>query len=86
MHSFPELCMYIFLSNKFFLHAHFLAEFRVTRNQFGNYCMRTIDMEDSQGSYSHEEEVLGLHVSMGNVETESNGIRDRHEPLTMRSL
>jgi hypothetical protein len=34
-------------------------------------------MEDSQGSYSHEEEFIGLHVSMGNVETKSNGRRDR---------
>jgi hypothetical protein len=46
------------------------------------YCM----MEDAQGSYSHEEEFRGLHVSMGNVETESNGRRDRQEPVTMRSL
>jgi hypothetical protein len=35
--------------------------------------MRTIDMEDSQGYYSHEDEIIGLHVSMGNAETESNG-------------
>jgi hypothetical protein len=33
-------------------------------------------MEDAQGSYNHEEEIRGLHVSMGNVETESNGRRD----------
>jgi hypothetical protein len=48
--------------------------------------MRTRDMEDAQGSYNHEEEVRGLHVNMGNVETESNGRRDRQEPVTMRSL
>jgi hypothetical protein len=36
--------------------------------------MRTIDMEDYQGSFSHEEEVRGIHVNMGNVEIESNGI------------
>jgi hypothetical protein len=52
--------------------------------------MRTRDMEDSQGSYNHEEEVIGLHVSMGNAETESNGHRGRVEPVelveTMRSL
>jgi hypothetical protein len=42
--------------------------------------MRTRDMEDAQGSYNHEEEVKGLHVSMGNVETESNGHRRRVEP------
>ena len=40
-------------------------------------------MEDVHGSCSHEEEVIGLHVSMGNVVTESNGRRDRQEPVTM---
>jgi hypothetical protein len=48
--------------------------------------MRNGVMEDSQGSYSHEEEIIGLHVNMGNVETNSNGIRDRKEHVTMRSL
>jgi hypothetical protein len=48
--------------------------------------MRTRDMEDSQGYYSHEEEITSMHVIMGNVETNSNGIRDRKEPVTMRSL
>jgi hypothetical protein len=52
--------------------------------------MRTRDMEDAQGSYIHEEEVKGLHVNMGNAETESNGHRSRVEPVelveTMRSL
>jgi len=47
-------------------------------------------MEDAQGSYSHEDEIKGLHVSMGNAETESNGRRNRVEPMelveTMRSL
>jgi hypothetical protein len=43
-------------------------------------------MEYSQGSYSHEEYIRGLHVSMGNVEMEYNGRRDKHEPATMRSL
>jgi hypothetical protein len=28
-----------------------------------------------KGYYNHEEEVIGLHVNMGNVETESNGRR-----------
>jgi hypothetical protein len=31
--------------------------------------MRTKVMEDAQGSYSHEEEIKGLHISMENVET-----------------
>jgi hypothetical protein len=48
--------------------------------------MRTRVMEDTQGYYIHEEEIIGLHVSMGNAETESNGRRDRQELVTMRSL
>jgi hypothetical protein len=52
--------------------------------------MRTRDMEDAQGSYNHEDEIKGLHISMGNVETESNGHRSKVEPMelveTMRSL
>jgi hypothetical protein len=67
------------------LHAHFLAEFRGTGKKFGS-CMRTTLMEDSQGSYSHEEEFRELDVSMGNAKTDSNGRRDRHEPITMRIL
>ena len=43
-------------------------------------------MEDAQEFYSHEEEIRGLHTNMGNVETESNGRRDRQEPVTMRTL
>jgi hypothetical protein len=30
-------------------------------------------MEDAQITYSHEDEVRGLYVSMGNAWTESNG-------------
>jgi methyl coenzyme M reductase gamma subunit len=48
--------------------------------------MRTGVMEDAQGSYSHQEEIKGLHVSMENVETESNGRRGMQEYVTMRSL
>jgi hypothetical protein len=48
--------------------------------------MRTGVMEDAQGSYNHEEEIIGLHVDMGSVETESNGRRDRKDHVTMRSL
>jgi hypothetical protein len=43
-------------------------------------------MEDAQGSYNHEEEVIGLHVSMDNAKIESNGRRDGQESVTMRSL
>jgi hypothetical protein len=48
--------------------------------------MRTGVMENAQGSYSHEEEFIGLHVSMGNVEIDSNGRRDRQKHVTMRIL
>jgi hypothetical protein len=80
-----KLCMYIFFLTKNYLHAHFLAKFRGKGRNFGSY-MRTTTMEDSQGSYNHEEEFIGLHVSMGNVETKSNGRREREEFVTMRSL
>jgi hypothetical protein len=34
-------------------------------------------MEYFQGSYNHEEEFKGLHVSMGNVKTKCNGRRGK---------
>ena len=43
-------------------------------------------MEDAQGSYSHEEYIISLHVSTGNAETESNGRTYRKDLVTMRSL
>jgi hypothetical protein len=36
-------------------------------------------MEESQGSYSHEEQFIGIHVNMGNAEKGSNGRRDRKD-------
>jgi hypothetical protein len=48
--------------------------------------MRARDMEYAQGSYNHEEDIRGMHVSMGNDETKSNGRRDRKETVTMRRL
>jgi len=36
--------------------------------------------------YSHEEEVRGLHINIGNLEIDSNGRRGKHEPGIMRSL
>jgi hypothetical protein len=39
--------------------------------------MRNGAMEYAHGSYSYEEEVIGLHVSMGNAEIKSNIIRGR---------
>ena len=46
--------------------------------------MRTRFIEYDQESYIHEEEVIGLHISMGNAEMESNGRRGRQD-LTERS-
>jgi hypothetical protein len=47
-------------------------------------------MEDAQGSYSHGDEVIGLHVSVGNAKIKSNGHKNIVEPVelveTMRSL
>jgi hypothetical protein len=48
--------------------------------------MRTMVMKDSQGSYNDEEEIRGVHVSMGKVEAESNGRRGKQDPITMRIL
>lgn len=31
--------------------------------------MRTREMDDARGSYNHEDEIRGLHFSLGNVET-----------------
>ena len=63
----------------------FSCRIRGIERNFSSY-MRNGVMEDAQGSYNHEEEIIGLHVSMGNDETESNGIRDMQELVTMRSL
>jgi hypothetical protein len=60
----------------------FLVELEVQERIFGSY-MRNRDMEDSQGSYNHEEEVRGLDVNMGNEETDSNGRRSKVEPMDM---
>jgi hypothetical protein len=63
----------------------FLAELEIHENKFGSY-MRTGVMEDAQGYYIHEEDIIGLHVTMGNAKIESNGRRDIHDPVTMRSM
>jgi hypothetical protein len=69
--------------NNYFM--HICCGIRGAERNF-SYYMRTRVMEDAQGYYSHEEEIIGLHINMGNVEIESNGRRDRQEPVTMRSL
>jgi hypothetical protein len=43
-------------------------------------------MEDAHESYIHEEEIRGLHVSMGNGNTQSNERRARKGLITMIDL
>jgi hypothetical protein len=64
--TFPKLqnCSYL---TRILLHAHF-AELGVQEEQI-KFIMRTRSMEDAQGTHSHEEEVKGLNVSLGNEET-----------------
>jgi hypothetical protein len=50
---------------------HISCRVRGTGKNFGSY-MRIGVMEDALVSYNHEEEVRGIHVSMGNDETKSN--------------
>jgi hypothetical protein len=40
-------------------------------------------MEDSQGSYNHEDKIKGLHISLGNANTESNGHRSKLEHVEL---
>jgi len=53
-----------------------------------NFCyyMRKGAMENAHGSYNHGEEIKGLYINMGNVETSSNGRRGTQDPITMRNL
>jgi hypothetical protein len=55
---------------------------RGSEKQFDFY-MRTMEMEYAQGSYIHEKVFIGLHVSMWNAKSNSNGRRDRNVPITM---
>ena len=54
---------------------HISCRIRSTERDFSSY-MRTEFMEDAQGCYSHEEDIRGLHINMGNDETKSNEERD----------
>jgi len=36
-------------------------------------------MLETQGYYNHEEEIIGIHVNMGNDEIKSNGRRDEKD-------
>jgi hypothetical protein len=53
---------------------HISCRIRGTGKIFGSY-MRTRDMEDAKDLTTMRMEVIGLHVNMGNAETESNGHR-----------
>ena len=81
---YDEIFYAVHISNSNY-YMHISCRIRGTKRKFSSY-MRTRIMEDAQRSYSYEEEFRGLHVIMGNAETESNRRRDRQEHVTMRSL
>jgi hypothetical protein len=64
---------------------HFSCRIRGTERNFSSY-MRIGVMEDAQGSYINEEDIIGMNVGMGSVEMWSNGKKDRKYPITMRNL
>ena len=68
----------MFCLTKILFHAHFLTEFRGLGVKFGS-CMRTTIMEDSERYYGYGDEFIRFYGSMGNVETKSNGGKDREE-------
>ena len=76
------LC-YACSNNNYYMHIS--CKIRGIEIQFSSY-MRIGVMEYAQGSYNHEEEIIGLNVGMGSVEKDSNGRRDRKDHVTMRSL
>jgi len=89
MHSFSRAMNIHFCLTRILLHAHFVMELEVQEGIFGSD-MRNRYMEDAQGSYSDEEEIIRLHVSMGNAEIASNGRRSKVDTVvlakTMRSI
>jgi hypothetical protein len=66
--------MYICLANRKFIACTFSYRIRGQEKKFGSISCR------------HEEEFIGLHVNMENVETKCNGRRDKKEHVTMRSM
>jgi hypothetical protein len=40
-------------------------------------------MEDSKGSYIHEDAIRGLNINLRNVKTKSNGHRSRVDPVEL---
>jgi hypothetical protein len=75
------LCMFLTI----IITCTFLAKLEVQERKYGSY-MRNGVMEYAQGFYSHEKDIIGIHVIMGNADTKSNGRRDEKECITMRSL
>jgi len=53
-------------NNNYFMHISY--KIRGTERKFSSY-MRIGVVEYTQGSNNHEEEIIGLHVNMRNVET-----------------
>jgi hypothetical protein len=45
--------------------------------------MRIEEMEEGEGASSHDKEVEGLNTRIGNVETDSNGCKERGEEETL---
>jgi hypothetical protein len=78
------VCIYLFSNIKFIAYT-FSCIIRGQEKKIDSY-MRTIFMEYSQRSCNHEEEVIGLHVNIGNVEANSNGRRDKQDPVTIRNM
>jgi hypothetical protein len=64
---------------------HIIVELEIQKEDYSPYT-RNRDIDDAKESYSHKEEIIGLHVSMDNIETQSNGIRDKKEHVTRRNL
>jgi hypothetical protein len=46
----------------------FLVELEIQEINISSY-MRTRVIKYAQGYYSHDKDIIGLHVSMGNVDT-----------------
>jgi hypothetical protein len=61
---------------------HIPHRIRGTCHISGHY-MRTRAIDDTQDSYNHEDEIRGIHVSMGNEEIESNGHRIKVDPVEL---
>jgi hypothetical protein len=45
--------------------------------------MRNINMEDAQGYYNHEDEIISLSISLGNAMSKSNEHKIKVESMEM---